>query len=33
VENVVMPRDNGAARLPPASPQPDGDPRSGPPPA
>jgi hypothetical protein len=31
VENVVMPRDNGAPQLPPATRQPDGDPRSGPP--
>jgi hypothetical protein len=31
VENVVMPRENGAPQLPPASQQPDGDPRSGPP--
>jgi hypothetical protein len=34
VENAVMPREgNGAAQLPPPSRQPDGDPRSGPPPA
>ena len=34
VENVVMPREpNGGTPLPPPSRQPDGDPRSGPPPA
>jgi len=31
VENAVMPRDDGAAQLPPPQRQPDGDPRSGPP--
>lgn len=34
VENAMTPREaNGPAQLPPPSRQPDGDPRSGPPPA